>query len=83
MNDAHPIDICINGAGPVGATLACRLVSIGLRVLVIDRAALPDMADPSLDGRAYAIAEGSRRMLEAAGIWAHLPEAVRRFMKSR
>lgn len=68
------VDICINGAGPVGATLACRLAAAGLRVLVIDRAPLPGLEHPSLDGRAYAIAEGSKRMLQAAGIWHHLPD---------
>ena len=67
-------DLCINGAGPVGATLACRLAAEGMRVLVLDRAALPGMEDPSLDGRAYAIAEGSRVMLQAAGIWDNLPD---------
>ncbi|QDH24903.1 ubiquinone biosynthesis protein UbiH [Neokomagataea tanensis] len=66
-------DVCINGAGPVGATLACRLSAAGLRVLLIDRAALPGLEDPSLDGRAYAIAEGPRRLLEEAGVWANLP----------
>lgn len=66
-------DLCINGAGPVGATLACRLAAEGLHILLIDRAPLPGMEDPALDGRAYAIAEGSRRVLEAAGIWAELP----------
>ncbi|WP_175282599.1 UbiH/UbiF/VisC/COQ6 family ubiquinone biosynthesis hydroxylase [Gluconobacter morbifer] len=72
MRKTH-YDLCINGAGPVGATLACRLAAEGMRVLLIDHAALPGMEDPSLDGRAYAIAEGSRRMLEAAGIWDNLP----------
>lgn len=67
------VDICINGAGPVGATLACKLATAGLRVLLIDRSPLPGMEHPSLDGRAYAITEGSRRMLDAAGIWQHLP----------
>jgi len=69
-------DLCINGAGPVGATLACRLAAEGMRVLVLDRAALPGMEDPSLDGRAYAIAEGSRVMLQAAGIWDNLPDVA-------
>jgi 2-octaprenyl-6-methoxyphenol hydroxylase len=65
-------EICINGAGPVGAALACRLAASGWRVLVVDRAGLAEAEDPSLDGRAYAIAEGARRMLEAAGVWQHL-----------
>lgn len=74
------VDVCINGAGPVGATLACRLTAAGMKVLLIDRAALPGQEDPSFDGRAYTIAEGSRRMLAAAGVWTHLgdrPQPIR------
>ena len=66
-------DVCVVGAGPVGGALACRLAQAGLRVAVIDRAALPPMEHPSFDGRAYAIAAGSRALLEEAGIWAALP----------
>ncbi len=66
-------DICVVGAGPVGATLACRLAAAGLRTVVIDHAPLPPMEHPGFDGRAYAIAAGSRRLLEAAGVWDLLP----------
>jgi 2-octaprenyl-6-methoxyphenol hydroxylase len=67
------VDVCVVGAGPVGATLACRLASAGIRTAVIDRAALPPMEHPDFDGRAYAIASGSRVLLEAAGVWDGLP----------
>ena len=66
-------DVCVVGAGPVGGALACRLASAGLRVAVIDRAALPPMEHPNFDGRAYAIAAGSRRLLADAGLWDALP----------
>jgi 2-octaprenyl-6-methoxyphenol hydroxylase len=66
-------DLCVVGAGPVGGTLACLAAGAGLRVVVIDRAALPPMEHPAFDGRAYAIAAGSRRILEQAGLWAALP----------
>ncbi len=69
------VDVCVVGAGPVGATLACRLAAGGVRVAVVDRAALPPMEHPGFDGRAYAIAAGSRRLLEAAGVWDGLPQA--------
>lgn len=62
------------GAGPVGATLACRLASAGVAVAVIDRAPLPPMEHPAFDGRAYAIAAGSRGLLEDAGVWDRLAE---------
>jgi len=65
--------VCVIGAGPVGGTLACRLAGAGVRVVVIDQAALPPMAHPAFDGRAYAIAAGSRVLLENAGLWGGLP----------
>ena len=66
-------DVCVVGAGPVGGTLACRLAMGGVRVAVVDRASLPPMEHPDFDGRAYAVAAGSRRLLEAAGLWPKLP----------
>jgi 2-octaprenyl-6-methoxyphenol hydroxylase len=73
MNDMTEAEVCVIGAGPVGGTLACRLAAAGLSVVVIDQAALPPMEHPDFDGRAYAIAAGSRRELEAAGLWERLP----------
>ena len=66
-------DVCVVGAGPVGAALACRLASGGVRVAVIDRAGLPPMEHPDFDGRAYAVAASSKRLLEAARVWQSLP----------
>jgi 2-octaprenyl-6-methoxyphenol hydroxylase len=66
-------DVIIVGAGPVGGTLACRLAAAGLRVAVTDKAPLPPMEHPDFDGRAYAIAAGSRSLLDAAGLWDALP----------
>jgi 2-octaprenyl-6-methoxyphenol hydroxylase len=43
-----------------------------MSVAVVDRAALPPMEHPSFDGRAYAIAAGSRPLLVEAGVWAAL-----------
>jgi 2-octaprenyl-6-methoxyphenol hydroxylase len=67
------VDIGIIGAGPVGGALACRLAAAGISVAIVDRAALPPMEHPDFDGRAYAIAAGSRAMLEAAELWDRLP----------
>lgn len=67
------VDVCIVGAGPVGATLACRLAKEGITVAIIDRADLPPMEHPDFDGRAYAIAAGPKNLLEEAGVWEVLP----------
>ncbi len=75
MNADRPAELCVVGAGPVGGALACRLAAAGVETVVVDRAALPPMEHPAFDGRAYAIAAGSRRLLEEAGVWASLPEA--------
>ena len=66
------VTVCIVGAGPVGATLACLLAEAGIPAAVIDRSALPPMELPAFDGRAYAIALTSRDVLEQAGVWARL-----------
>lgn len=73
MTEAATVDVCVVGAGPVGATLACRLAAAGVRTAVVDRAALPPMEHPDFDGRAFAVASTSRALLDAAGIWDALP----------
>ena len=67
------VDIGIIGAGPVGGALACRLAAEGVRVAIVDRAALPPMEHPDFDGRAYAVAAGAQALLAAAGLWQRLP----------
>ncbi|MCX2562543.1 UbiH/UbiF/VisC/COQ6 family ubiquinone biosynthesis hydroxylase [Acetobacter thailandicus] len=67
------VDVCVVGAGPVGAALACRLARAGIKVAIVDRMALEPMEHPDFDGRAYAIAAGPRQLLEDAGVWEHLP----------
>lgn len=68
------VEVCVIGAGPVGGTLACRLAEAGIATAVVDRGALPPMEHPAFDGRAFAIAAGSRLVLEAAGLWDRLPD---------
>ncbi|MEO0914430.1 MAG: FAD-dependent monooxygenase, partial [Pseudomonadota bacterium] len=45
------------------------LASGGVSSLLIDRGALATFENPAFDGRAYAIAHSSGRMLEALGLW--------------
>jgi 2-octaprenyl-6-methoxyphenol hydroxylase len=73
MVSERRVEVCVVGAGPVGGTLACRLAAAGVATAVIERAALPLLEHPDFDGRAYAIAAGSRCVLEQAGLWQLLP----------
>jgi 2-octaprenyl-6-methoxyphenol hydroxylase len=73
MPETLDVEVCILGAGPVGATLAATLAAAGVRSAVLDRAPLPPMELPDFDGRAYAIALTSQRLLAASGIWDRLP----------
>ena len=71
--DTIDVAACILGAGPVGATLAATLAAAGLPAAVVDRQPLPPMELQDFDGRAYAIALTSKRLLKAAGVWDRLP----------
>ncbi len=73
MDMALFYDVVIIGAGPVGGSLACALAGGGLKVALIDKAALPPMEHPDFDGRAYAIAGGCKRLLDDTGLWDALP----------
>jgi 2-octaprenyl-6-methoxyphenol hydroxylase len=73
MSGRSSVEVGIIGAGPVGGALACRLAAVGVSVALVDRAPLPPMEHPDFDGRAYAIAAGSRDLLELAGLWERLP----------
>jgi 2-octaprenyl-6-methoxyphenol hydroxylase len=83
MTDTLDVTACVIGAGPVGATLAATLAAAGLRTAVVDRAPLPPMELPEFDGRAYAIALTSQRLLDAAGIWDRLPAPPQPILRIR
>ncbi|HET9067284.1 MAG TPA: FAD-dependent monooxygenase, partial [Amaricoccus sp.] len=62
-------DVLIVGGGLNGPVLALALAQGGLSSIVIDARPAEVRSDPEFDGRAYALALGSRRMLEALGLW--------------
>lgn len=75
MQSQH--DIIIVGGGMVGAAMACALRDSGLRIALIDAAAPPAAAAPDYDDRTVALADGSRRIFEALGVWPALaPQAA-------
>jgi len=62
-------DILIVGGGLNGPALALALAQGGLRVTVIDARPAPDRAARGFDGRAYALAIASKRLLTVLGVW--------------
>ncbi len=59
----------IVGGGLIGPALALALARPGFRVTVLDRVAAERRAEPDFDGRAYAVALGSARLMQALGVW--------------
>ncbi|MBE1290061.1 MAG: 2-octaprenyl-6-methoxyphenyl hydroxylase [Rhodobacteraceae bacterium] len=62
-------DILIVGGGLNGPTLALALAQSGFRSIVIDANSRPKREADTFDGRAYALARASQKMLAALGLW--------------
>ena len=68
-------DIVIVGGGLVGASLACALASTNLRIAVIEAVSFKSQQQPSYDERVLAVAQGSKRILDAIGVWPEIGKA--------
>ncbi|MFP5480500.1 MAG: UbiH/UbiF/VisC/COQ6 family ubiquinone biosynthesis hydroxylase [Alphaproteobacteria bacterium] len=67
-------DILIAGGGLNGPALALALAQGGFRVTVVDARPAPERAEAGFDGRAYALAVASVRLLKAIGVWGAVAE---------
>lgn len=77
-------DIAIVGGGLNGPALALALAQGGLSVALIDArppVAGPTRAEPGFDGRAYALAIASQRLLGAIGVWPDLAALAQPILK--
>jgi 2-octaprenyl-6-methoxyphenol hydroxylase len=68
----HDSDVLVAGGGLNGPALALALAGAGMRVTVVDAQPLNARADEGFDGRAYALAIASQRLLAAIGLWSGL-----------
>ncbi|KFE34019.1 2-octaprenyl-3-methyl-6-methoxy-1,4-benzoquinol hydroxylase [Thioclava atlantica] len=77
----HDTDILIAGGGLNGPALALALASAGLSVTLVDAAPARERATEAFDGRAYALAVASQKLLAAIGIWDGLSEQAQPMME--
>lgn len=69
-------DLIVLGGGMTGLALAAALGSVGRKILVIERSKLELLLAAPHDGRVTAIAQGSKRFLDAIGAWTAMAEAA-------
>jgi len=67
-------DIVITGGGLSGTALALALAQTGFSVTLIDALPKARLMDNEFDGRSYALALASSRMLSALGVWRRIAE---------
>ncbi|MBT9386692.1 FAD-dependent monooxygenase [Pseudooceanicola sp. CBS1P-1] len=65
----HPSDLLIVGGGLNGPALALAAAKAGLRSTIIDSLPAATRTEADFDGRAYALALASMRLLRAIGLW--------------
>lgn len=69
-------DVLIVGGGLVGSLLANALSALPLSVTLVEARRVDTLEQPSFDGRASALANGSQRVLSQLGLWHGIgPEA--------
>ena len=73
----HRSGILIVGGGLNGPALALALARTGHTVTVIDALARNLREDAAFDGRAYALALASQRLLDAMGVWERVADHAR------
>ena len=77
----HEFDVVIAGGGLNGPALGLALADAGLRVAVVDAAPARARAAEAFDGRAYALALASVRLLRGIGIWPALADSAQPIRK--
>ena len=75
MNASTMVDVCVQGSGIVGASLALSLSRLGLRVDWVQPPA-PSVTPPP-DVRAYALNAASVDLLKGIKVWDAWPEDAR------
>lgn len=75
-------DVVIVGGGLNGPALALALARAGLKVIVVDARVPEARAAAGFDGRAYALALASQKLLAAVGVWPLLAQPILKVVAS-
>ncbi len=70
----HDCDIAIVGGGLNGPALALAAAQVGLRVIILDSTPQRLRKNTKFDGRAYALALASKRLMTAVGVWENVAQ---------
>ncbi|WP_417806615.1 FAD-dependent monooxygenase [Thioclava sp.] len=77
----HDSDVLIAGGGLNGPALALALASAGVTVTLVDAAPARQRATDTFDGRAYALAIASQKLLSTLGVWQGLADTAQPMME--
>ncbi|MEE8494896.1 MAG: 2-octaprenyl-6-methoxyphenyl hydroxylase [Xanthomonadales bacterium] len=78
MNPGTPdrYDVAIIGGGLVGASLACALAPLGLKLALVEAVSFRASSQPSYDDRTLALSASSCQILKGLGIWPLLEDSA-------
>lgn len=74
MNNEY--DLAIIGGGLAGASLACCLDGLPLRIALLEQTPVDGAGQPGFDDRGLALALSSQRILDSIGVWSGLDNAA-------
>ncbi len=77
------VELLIAGGGLIGLLLGVAGAGAGLAVAIVDRQDPEAMLGEGFDGRSSAIAFGSRRVLDALGLWPEIAAAAEPILEIR
>lgn len=66
-------DIVIIGGGPAGLSFARALANTDLKIVIIEKLAIENLANPTFDGRDIALTHLSVKLLKELGAWSRIP----------
>ncbi len=76
-------ELAVAGGGLTGMTLAIACAQAGIEVALIDRLEPKAMLKPGFDGRTTALSFGSRRLMDAIGVWPELAPVAQPILEIR